>query len=97
MRRRGVEQVRGGGITFPFPARRFRHVLFKEHEIAEESCFTAQTTATRLKTRGVFKIWLGVPASLRMYRLAATCAHFEAKIRTKDREVLRGAQNVRNL
>ena len=89
MRRRAVEQVRGGGITFPFPARTFRHVLFKEYEIAEESCFTAQTTATRLKTREVYKIWLGV---------SATCAHFEAKIRTiKDREVLRGAQNVRNL
>ena len=92
MRRRG----RGGGITFPFPARRFRHVLFKEYEIAEESCFTAQA-ATRLKERGVYKIWLGVSASLRMYRLAATCAQFEAKIRTNDREVLRGAQNVRNL
>ena len=49
------------------------------------------------KTRGVYKIWLGVSSSLRMYRLAATCAHFEAKKRTKDREVLRGAQNVRNL
>ena len=32
-----------------------------------------------------------------MYSLATTCAHFEAKIRIRDREVLRGAQNVRNL
>ena len=77
MRRRRVEKVRGGGmITFPFLTinRRFRHVLFKVYEIAEESYITAQT-ATRLKTRGVNKIWLGFPASLRMCRLATTCAH----------------------
>ena len=81
---------------FSLPNRRFRHVLFKEYEIAEESCFTAQT-ATRLKTKGVNKSWLGFSALLRMYRLATTCAHFEAKIRIRDREALRGAQNVRNL
>ena len=87
---------RGGGITFPFPARGFRHVWFKVYEIAEENCFTTQT-ATRLKTRGVNKIWLGLSTSLEMYRLVTTCAHFEAKIRIRDREVLRGAQNVRNV
>ena len=92
MRMRGT----GGGINFSFPARRFRHVLFKVYEIAEESYITAQT-ATRLKTRGANKIWLGFSASVRMCRLATTCAHFDAKIRIRDREVLPGAQNVRNL